>query len=1009
MSRSARSKNKKIYMIFTILLLLFSITNISNIAAEEEMPDLIIDFVKLPNDEEIIEGKDLEFVVKIKNQGEINATDEIEVKLIIDDVVVSTNSSSVGLPAGSSIFINLSWTPTYADIGVHFLSIEVYYKGNSMYAWDKPDFEVLERPTDLKIINIDLPDSFAVNRTARIYASVKNSGKNSTNPIYVKLNSSEDGEVETVLKEDGLPRNETFVFSFNWTPSQFGSQKITVDVVHLDKTHDFDEISVVVGIGQLKWWDKNWHYRQFLAVTGNGNVSESFNFTEFLIDLDIFSQTFENNTIRIIEYDSEGNITGENNYYKFNESIGFEPVNNAIGTLIWNVTGSSEEKYYCIYFDVENNQGVRTELIETEYIIESGDADIGYFDLVEGWWIEVLQPINGSYSLINETIDIKVSTKAMAENVIVEFYLNNTKNYTKWLTNDENNVSWVGNYTFTIEGNWKIRVNSSDRAGYKPTMVEYNFYVGMPDVEIINITFLTNWPPTSPKIYNNDIVNITAHVIAHDANVENINVSLSIFDIKNTQVIHTDKTKVTIYEDENNSVSFDWMANISGDVKITITLDPDDLIEEQNESNNEKIVTITVNDWPDLEFENIILPSEDVTELDKVSIDVIVVNKGEGNATDYAIGLYIEPVSQGFMTYTDKVDSKLVSVKKNSSKTVRLYWDSAKIGEWYVGAKVLVNDTKRDPFGKNRFLSNETLKVKSIERNPPIISELRATPRGQEQGGSVTITAIVTDKDSGIESVTISIENPKKVLVVDKYNMIRTVNDEFKYVFDDTLEVGKYTYEIEAIDISFYKNNASATGDFFINKDSHFPVISYFDARPYVQLINGYVNITCIATDNIGIESARAIIVPSEGVSYERTMKWSPKGKYVYNHIYNESGGYNFSVLVKDKAGNWVETDQKYFWVTSNIEDADDDGMPDWWEKKYGLNPEDPTDAEGDLDGDGFTNLKEYKAGTNPSKDIFAENAAFRIKDNVWYLAASIVLFLLMLILSFFGKRGRFK
>ncbi|GAH25596.1 unnamed protein product, partial [marine sediment metagenome] len=57
-----------------------------------------------------------------------------------------------------------------------------------------------------------------------------------------------------------------------------------------------------------------------------------------------------------------------------------------------------------------------------------------------------------------------------------------------------------------------------------------------------------------------------------------------------------------------------------------------------------------------------------------------------------------------------------------------------------------------------------------------------------------------------------------------------------------------------------------------------------------------------------------------------------------------------------DITGNWVETDQKYFRVTSNIEDADDDGMPDWWEKKYGLNPEDPTDAEGDLDGDGFTN-----------------------------------------------------
>lgn len=46
--------------------------------------------------------------------------------------------------------------------------------------------------------------------------------------------------------------------------------------------------------------------------------------------------------------------------------------------------------------------------------------------------------------------------------------------------------------------------------------------------------------------------------------------------------------------------------------------------------------------------------------------------------------------------------------------------------------------------------------------------------------------------------------------------------------------------------------------------------------------------------------------------------------------------------------------------------DADHDGMPNDWEKKYGFNPEDPSDARQDADGDGFTNLEEYKAGTNP-------------------------------------------
>lgn len=59
--------------------------------------------------------------------------------------------------------------------------------------------------------------------------------------------------------------------------------------------------------------------------------------------------------------------------------------------------------------------------------------------------------------------------------------------------------------------------------------------------------------------------------------------------------------------------------------------------------------------------------------------------------------------------------------------------------------------------------------------------------------------------------------------------------------------------------------------------------------------------------------------------------------------------------------GGGVPSDQPY--------DTDGDGLPDEWEVNYGLDPNDPTGANGafgDPDADRLTNLAEYQAGTNP-------------------------------------------
>ena len=57
------------------------------------------------------------------------------------------------------------------------------------------------------------------------------------------------------------------------------------------------------------------------------------------------------------------------------------------------------------------------------------------------------------------------------------------------------------------------------------------------------------------------------------------------------------------------------------------------------------------------------------------------------------------------------------------------------------------------------------------------------------------------------------------------------------------------------------------------------------------------------------------------------------------------------------------------------IVDSDGDGLPDWWEDQFGLNKNNPADAQLDSDGDGVSNLNEFRAGTSPNNPA----SAFRV------------------------------
>lgn len=89
----------------------------------------------------------------------------------------------------------------------------------------------------------------------------------------------------------------------------------------------------------------------------------------------------------------------------------------------------------------------------------------------------------------------------------------------------------------------------------------------------------------------------------------------------------------------------------------------------------------------------------------------------------------------------------------------------------------------------------------------------------------------------------------------------------------------------------------------------------------------------------------------------------------------NEDGFFKYRRLDKDSYKYGIITDPAQMGGYPEYKgeprvDTDGDGMPDDWEIANGLNPNDPSDANGDCTGDGYTNIEKYINGISTKVKI---------------------------------------
>ena len=907
------------------------------LAMASGFPDLHIVGTSIRGGEVIDEGI-VNLNVSVENSGE-DVYQTFCVAVEVDGSIVDTEEIN-GLRDG--ITKNVTFTLSLAP-GDHLIRVIADF-----YNWICEENEqnneriilvhVRERKSDLFVSEVEgFEEKLADGKNVELKIHIENSGHAVERTFNVEITAGMSKK--TIPVEESIGLGDTVVLPVNITPRGFDSQKFVIKidpenvVKESNESNNVWERNVTI-YKYLPWYSKDFHYRLPLKTDGDGVAEFSINIENLLSPLGLTGCTFDKNSVRLVEYDYSG-VKNDSVIYCYNID----------GNGMLNLKWLAEEGYYMMYFDVVENgnkSGINCTDIEDNVTVNAREI----FS-VETWNIEIIGLENHSAIARNSTYSLMVRSNAKIENVRMGVYRDGS--FVKSISFDSSDyMNFTGSYTFSKDGNYTLKLVSTDKAGYAVSE-SLKIVVREADVVLSGVSLPESIYRGTPAAAT---VKIDTNVV-----IENLTICMKLV-YENGMVSFFNVTKALKSYHEEFPVSFS--AKESGNVSMEVRACLPENVPDKDPENNVFIVSMFVLEPPDIKV--IGVSASHNLSGERPAVVYALIKNSENESVEARVLLYI---AKGSLDWSPSrvVYSKPIDLPPHSVVNVSLIWENPKGGRWMFGVEARTVGINDGNIMDNRKVG--VMEIKAGDEKPPVIEDLGIDTGKGEVGYPVKVFASISD-ESGISDARVCLIYPDGHTGF--YPMI-LINNSWYSEIDNLTLPGHYMLYIEATDGSYLSNvNRSNIIKFDISEDYTPPLIeSVFTIPREKQLIDQPVTIGCIIRDNVAVREVNITIVKPNGEIINGKMDRYENDLFMINRSFSGIGKYSFFISAEDVNGNRNISGIHTIWITRNLNDTDSDGIPDWWERMYGLNPENPDDVTGDMDGDGFTEIKEYMNGLNPT------------------------------------------